>query len=104
MYAKIVTWLLADEIQSPDAYDRFLRSLAERNTPILRRYGLLDGFAIRLNHRTMMTMNLYESKEQAEAAWEHVIVRLNEDLDGQVTVIDRKDGSALDLPLLLGEG
>ena len=103
MYAKIETWRLAPEIQGDEAYDQFVRALAQRNTPILRNYGLLDGFAVRVGPDSMLTMNLYEDAEHAEAAWGEVIVGLSEALKGQLTLLDRMIGPAVDMPMLLDE-
>src|SRR5688500_8804273 len=100
MYAKIETWRLAPEIHGDEAYDQFVRELAERNTPFLRTYGLLDGFAVRVGPDSMLTMNLYEDAEDAEAAWGEVIVGLSEALKGQLTLLARIIGPAVDMPML----
>jgi hypothetical protein len=103
MYAKIETWRLAPEIQGDEAYEQFVRALAQRNTPILRNYGLLDGFAVRVGPDSMLTMNLYEDAAHAEAAWGEVIAGLSEALKGQLTLLDRMIGPAVDMPMLLDE-
>jgi hypothetical protein len=103
MWAKIETWRLAKDLQEEQAYTRFLRDLSRRNTPILREYGLLDGFVVRVGPDTMMTMNLYETEEQAESAWRNVISHLGDELKGQLSLVERKVGPAEDLPMLLDE-
>ena len=103
MWAKIETWRLASNVQEDHAYDLFLRELSQRNTPILREHGLLDGFVVRISPEIMLTMNLYENEAQAESAWRDVISHLGDELEGRVTLVERHVGPAVDLPMLLNE-
>jgi hypothetical protein len=48
-------------------------------------------------------MNLYEDAAHAEAAWGEVIAGLSEALKGQLTLLDRMIGPAVDMPMLLDE-
>ena len=51
----------------------------------------------------MLTMNLYEDAAHAEAAWGELISGLSEALKGQLTLVDRMIGPAVDMPMLLDE-
>ena len=103
MFAKIVRWRLAPEIQSEQAFDQFIRDLSRRNTPVLRDHGLLDGFVVRIATEMMLTMNLYESEADAESAWRDVIANLGNELDGKLEFVERYVGPAVDMPMLLDE-
>ena len=103
MYAKLVTWQLAPDIQGEAAYEAFLADLSARNVPVLRRYGLLDGFVIRIAVDKIMTMNIYESEQDAETAWREVITSVGDRLDGKLKILERQVGDVVDLPMLLKE-
>ena len=103
MFAKIVRWRLSPEIQGEQEFDQFIRDLSRRNTPVLRDHGLLDGFVVRIAPDMILTMNLYESEADAESAWRDVIVRLGDELDGQLEFMERYVGPAVDMPMLLDE-
>jgi hypothetical protein len=103
VYAKIVTWRLASDVQDDGAYDRFIRELSERNVPALRKHGLLDGFVVRTAPDMIMTINLYDDQQSADSAWNSVISSLSDELQGKLTLVERKVGAAVDLPMLLNE-
>jgi hypothetical protein len=103
MFAKIVRWRLAPEIQGEQAFDQFIHELSRRNTPVLRDHGLLDGFVVRIAPDMMLTMNLYEFESDAESAWKDVIANLGDELDGKLEFIERYVGPAVDMPMLLDE-
>ena len=103
MFAKIVRWRLAPDIQSDSTFDQFIRDLSRRNTPVLRDHGLLDGFVVRIAPDVMLTMNLYDSEADAESAWRDVIANLEDELDKKVEFLERYGGPAVDMPMLLDE-
>jgi hypothetical protein len=103
MFAKIVRWRLAPEIQGEQAFDQFIRDLSRRNTPIMRDHGLLDGFVVRIAPDMMLSMNLYDSDADAESAWRDVIANLGNELDGKLEFLERYVGPAVDMPMLLDE-
>ena len=101
MYAKVITWRLGESVRSAESYPRFLQDLAQRNVAALRRFGLLDGFVIRTGQDTIMTVNLYETAEQAETAWGAMVGTPAYAKSVDLELIDRVMGQAEDLPLLL---
>jgi hypothetical protein len=58
---------------------------------------------VRIAPDMILTMNLYESEADAESAWRDVIAHLGNELDGQLELIERYVGPAVDMPMLLAE-
>ena len=71
-----------------------------QNVPILRRYGLLDSFALRTSDDTVTFLNLFETEAEAEAeaAWQAIRGQLSLALEGKVGLIERISARADDLP------
>jgi hypothetical protein len=98
MHANLVRWRLHSSVRDPEAYDQFLRTVSLQNIPILRRYGLLDSFALRTSDDTVTFLNLFETEDEADAAWQAVRGQLSLALEGKVGLIERLSVRADDLP------
>ena len=66
MHASVVTWRLSPAVQGT-AIDAYLSILANENLPILRQYGLLDSFVLRISHDTIQVVNIFEDEAGARA-------------------------------------
>ena len=100
MHAKLIVWQLGTEHRGDEAYDRFLQAFSRTSMAKLRPYGLLDGFVVRLNESSILTLNLYESPEQAWAAWHEIVSKDGYGAEGGLGIIFRLISRADDLPLL----
>ena len=98
MHANLVRWRLHSSVRDPAAYDQFLRIVSLQNVPILRRYGLLDSFALRTSDDTVTFLNLFETEAEADAAWQAIRGQLSLALEGKVGLIERISARADDLP------
>ena len=101
MHASIVHWRLTDAVREPEQYETYLRRLAQENIPILRDFGLLDSFVLRVSDDRVMVVNVFEDEAGAEAAWEEIHGSLAPPLEGHLELIERTSARADDLPLLL---
>ncbi len=100
MQGKIILWRLGPDHRAAEAYDRFLNAFARTSMARLRPFGLLDGFIIRLNESLILTINHYETAEQAWAAWHEVVSRPGYGAEGDLEVLFRLIAPVDDLPLL----
>lgn len=101
MHANIVTWRLTEAVRNPEDYEAYLKALAQKNVPILRRFGLLDSFVLRMSEDTVQVVNVFEDQAGAESAWAEINDSLAPALDGHFELIHRVSARADDLPLLL---
>jgi hypothetical protein len=101
MYASVVTWRLSASIQGNEGYDAYLSTLANENIPILREFGLLDSFVLRMSEDTIQVVNIFEDEAGANAAWGEIPRSLAPALEGRLELIDRLTVRADDLPLRL---
>lgn len=100
MYAKLIVWRLGAAHRDPDGYEQFLRAFAKSSMAKLRPYGLLDGFVVRLTDAAILTVNLYESEEQARDAWRDVVSQPEYGIDGDLEHIFHLINRGDDLPLV----
>ncbi len=100
MHANVTTWRIDEAIREGDGYDRFLRESAPQIVPILRRHGLVSAYAIRAGADTAVTINLYESAEQAEAALQAAGGMLREVPADKLEPTERQTGRVDDLQQL----
>ena len=101
MHASVVHWRLTEAVREPEQYEAYLRLLARENIPILRDFGLLDSFVLRMSEDRVMVINIFEDEAGAEAAWEQITQSLAPPLEGHLELIERTSARADDLPLLL---
>ena len=100
MHAKIIIWRLGPDHREEQAYHRFVRAFAQTSMAKLRPFGLLDGFLVRLNDNAILTINLYEQRDEAWAAWESVVSQSGYGTEGDLEIIFRIIAPVEDLPLL----
>jgi hypothetical protein len=101
MHASVVTWRLSPAVQGTDEYDAYLSTLANENIPILRQYGLLDSFVLRMSQDTIQVVNIFEDETGANAAWGEIPRRLAPALEGRLQLVDRITVRADELSLRL---
>jgi hypothetical protein len=70
--------------------------------PILRAYGLRAAYAVRTGPDELVTVNLYGSPEEVEAAITAAGPTLREALAGTLEFAARREGAAYDLLALAG--
>jgi hypothetical protein len=104
VHANIVTWRLTHSVRDPEDYQRYLKALAERNIPILRRFGLLDSFVLRMSEDTVQVVNVFEDEAGAESAWAEINGSLAPAIEGHLELMERISARADDLPLLMDFG
>ena len=101
MHANIVTWRLTEAVRNPEDYERYLKALAQKNVPILRRFGLLDSFVLRTSEDTVQVVNVFEDQAGAESAWAEINRSLAPAIEGHLELMHRISAQADDLPLLI---
>jgi len=104
VHANIVTWRLTHSVRNPEDYQRYLKVLAQRNIPILRRFGLLDSFVLRMSEDTVQVVNVFEDEAGADSAWAEIKRSLAPAIEGHLELMERTSARADDLPLLLDFG
>jgi hypothetical protein len=104
VHANIVTWRLTESVRQPEDYERYLKALAQRNIPILRRFGLLDSFVLRMSGDTVQVVNVFEDEAGAESAWAEINRSLAPAIEGNLELLQRISARADDLPLLMDFG
>ncbi len=100
MYAKLIVWRLGADYRDGPGYEEFLRNFAPAALPELRKYGMLDGFIVRLTHNTVLTVNLYETADGAYAAWHNVVSRPGYGAAGDLELIFHLISRGDDLPMV----
>jgi len=104
VHANIVTWRLTESVRNPEDYQRYLKSLAQKNIPILRRFGLLDSFVLRMSDDMVQVVNVFEDRDGAELAWAEINGSLAPAIEGHLEFMNRISARADDLPLLMDFG
>jgi|SRR3954452_14654133 hypothetical protein len=103
MHVKVLTFRLATEDRSDEAYAALISKLARTNVTALRNYGLLDGYVVRASEDTIITINFYESSAQANAAFTHVTGSADYAARMNLELIAMLEGPAVDLPMSYSE-
>ena len=102
MYMVLNTWRVDETIRAGDGVDRALREAAPRIMPILREHGLRAAYAVRIGPDEVVTVNLYGSPEEVEAAIVAAAATIREALGGKLAFVERHAGPAHDLIALAG--
>ena len=97
MYVVLNTWRIDETIRDGDGVDQALREVASRIMPILHDHGLRAAYALRTAPDELVTVNLYGSPEEVEAAISAAAPTVQEALAGKLAFVERRDGTASDL-------
>ena len=97
MYAVVTNWKIKPNTCDDDQYDAFLLSFSQEIVPILRNFGMLDVFTVRVARDHMKFIVVYDAEEDASLATETVMTRCREFVDQHIDLIDRSGGPANDL-------
>jgi hypothetical protein len=104
VYVVLNTWRIDETIRAGDGVARALQEAAPRIMPILHDHGLRAAYAVRTGPDELVTVNLYGSPEEVEAAIAAAAPTIREALAGKLEFIERRDGAASDLLALARQG
>jgi hypothetical protein len=97
VYVVLNTWRIDETIRDGDGVERALREAAPQIMPILHEHGLRAAYAVRTAPDELVTVNLYGSPEEVEAAIAAAAPTVREALAGKLAFVERRDGAARDL-------
>ncbi len=103
MYTVVTNWRIGREFRSEEAYHAFLHEAGRQVVPILRDYGMLDVFVIRISDEVVKFVNVYESADLAEQALAAVQEAAGPFLARHLELLERSGGPTIDLPSIMRE-
>jgi hypothetical protein len=101
MFAQIVHWRLATDVQDPAALDRFLSQAWSQAAPFLRAVGLYDIVAVQAAPDLLMAIRLYGGDTRVDHAWHRAMERVRGIMSDGATVAAEFTGRAWDTQVLL---
>jgi hypothetical protein len=103
MYTVVTNWRIGREYRGDEAYRDFLYEAGRQVVPILRNFGMLDVFVIRISDEVVKFVNVYESADLAERALATVQEVAGPFLARHLELLERSGGPTIDLPSLMRE-
>ena len=91
MHARISTWNVR-----PEDYEPVSREVAPHTAELKRQPGYVSGYEVRPTPDRFLTITIWESEAQMEAAFARVMPALSGIMEGRVELVDRVVGPAED--------
>ncbi len=91
MHARISTWRVR-----PEDYEPLSQEVAPHTAELKRQPGYVAGYEVRPTPDRFLTITIWESEAQMEAAFAKVMPALSRIMEGRVELVDRVVGPAQD--------